>query len=44
MPEMSKEADIIYPDASCTPALGRREVSESGINVYANDPSEMCET
>jgi hypothetical protein len=37
MPKMGKEADVIYPDASCTPALGRREVGESGINVYAND-------
>jgi hypothetical protein len=35
---MGTEADVIYPDASCTAALGRREVGESGINVYANDP------
>ena len=35
---MGKEADVNSPDASCTPALGRREVGESGINVYANDP------
>jgi hypothetical protein len=41
---MRKEADVIYPDASCTHASGRHEVAESDINVYANDPSEMCET
>ena len=35
---MGKEADVIYPDASCTHALGRRKVGKSGINVYVNDP------
>jgi hypothetical protein len=35
---MGKEADVIYPDASYTHALGRREVAESDINAYANDP------
>jgi hypothetical protein len=38
MPKMGKEADVIYSDASCTPALGHWEVGESAINVYANDP------
>ena len=35
---MGKEADIIHPDATCTPALGRREVGKSGINAYVYDP------
>jgi hypothetical protein len=29
---------------SCTLALDRREATESGINVYASDTREMCET
>jgi hypothetical protein len=38
MPKMGKEADIIYLDASCAHASRRREVAESNINVYVNDP------
>ena len=41
---MRKEADVIYPDATYTPALGRRETAESSMNVFANDLWEMCET
>jgi hypothetical protein len=37
MPKTGKEADVIYPDASCTDASPRCEVAESDINVYANE-------
>jgi hypothetical protein len=36
MPKIGKEADVIHPDASCTHASRRRNVAESGINVYVN--------
>ena len=42
---MGKEADIICRNATLArPPWSEREVAESGINVYANDPREMCET
>jgi hypothetical protein len=45
MPELGKEADIICPlRNSSTIDLEHREVADSGINVYASDTREMCET
>ena len=42
---MGKEADIICRAATLArQPWERREAAESGINVYANDPREMCET
>jgi hypothetical protein len=34
---MGKEADVIHTNASYTHTSWRSEVTESGINVYAND-------
>ena len=42
---MGKEADINCRNASSASlSPSEREVAESGINAYANDPREMCET
>ena len=42
---MGKEADINCRSAS-TAFISRRQpdVATSGMNAYANDPREMCET
>jgi hypothetical protein len=42
---MGKEADINFRNACLAHASrSEREVAESGINAYANDSREMCET
>jgi hypothetical protein len=42
---MGKEADIICRNATLVRQLrSEREVAESRINAFANDPREMCET
>ena len=42
---MGKEADINCRNATLARSpRALREAATSGINVYANDPREMCET
>jgi hypothetical protein len=42
---MGKEADITHHAATLVrPLWSEHETAKSGINVYANDPREMCET